>query len=364
MSNISEKTLIDLEFLTILQSVSENCISELGKNSALKIRPFNTKEALITELNLVNEYLSSYQNDNRLPNHYFDDIQKEIHLLNIENSYLEPASFLKISNNVTIIFELLKFLKKFKVIYPALYVFSEEIDYQKFITENINTVITSFAEVNENASVLLKQIRSEINSIRSKIGSSFTKALSKYSSAGYLDEIRESVVDNQRVLAVQAMYRRKVKGSLLGSSKTGSIVYIAPEATLQFSRELQNLAYEEHQEIVRILKQKGDIGEQKDGMDISIVSINEETKLCQYAGANNPLWIVRESELIETKANKQPVGRFSHSTPFTTHEIPLKKGDMIYIYSDGYQDQIGGDKSKRFMSSQLLDLIMTKTVFT
>ena len=258
MSNISEKTLIDLEFFTILQSVSENCISELGKNSALKIRPFNTKVALITELNLVNEYLSSYQNDNRLPNHYFDDIQKEIHLLNIENSYLEPASFLKISNNVTIIFELLKFLKNFKVIYPALHVFSEEIDYQKLINDNINSVITSFAEVNENASVLLKQIRTEINSVRSKIGSSFTKALSQYSSAGYLDEIRESVVDNQRVLAVQAMYRRKVKGSLLGSSKTGSIVYIAPEATLQFSRELQNLAYEEHQEIVRILKELTD----------------------------------------------------------------------------------------------------------
>ena len=103
--------------------------------------------------------------------------------------------------------------------------------------------------------MLLKQIRTEINSVRSKIGSSFTKALSQYSSAGYLDEIRESVVDNQRVLAVQAMYRKKVKGSLLGSSKTGSIVYIAPEATLQFSRELQNLAYEEHQEIVRILKE-------------------------------------------------------------------------------------------------------------
>lgn len=255
MSNISEKTLIDLEFFTILQSVSENCISELGKNSALKIKPFRTKALLVPELNLVNEYLSSYQNDNRLPNHYFDDIQKEIHLLNIENSYLEPASFLKILNNSNTIFELLKFLKKFKAIYPALFVFSEEIEYQKLITENINAIITSFGEVNENASPLLKQIRSEINSVRSKIGSSFTKALSQYSSSGYLDEIRESVVDNQRVLAVQAMHRRKVKGSLLGSSKTGSIVYIAPEATLQFSRELQNLAYEEHQEIVRILKE-------------------------------------------------------------------------------------------------------------
>lgn len=258
MSNISEKTLIDLEFFTILQSVSEFCISELGKNATLHIKPLRTKEELLVELFQVNEYLSSFENENSIPNHYFDDIQKEIHLLDIENSYLEPASFLKVLNNTNTIFELLKFLKKFKDIYPTFFTVSEEIEYQKLLAEKINSIITPFAEVDENASALLKQIRRDINSIRSKIGSSFTKALNTYNSAGYLDEIKESVIDNQRVLAVQAMYRRKVKGSLLGSSKTGSIVYIAPEATLQFSRELQNLLYEEHLEIVRILKELTD----------------------------------------------------------------------------------------------------------
>ena len=255
MSSISEKTLQDLEFNTILQSVSEYCISDLGKNEVLQIRPFETEVTLQMELNQVNEYLSSFENDNRIPNHYFDDIQKEIHLIRIENSYLEPASFLKILNTTNTVFELQKFLNKFKDIYPSLFSISSVIDYKKGIVDEINTIITPFAEVDENASVLLKKIRREINSIRSKIGSSFTRALNMYHSAGYLDEIKESVVDNQRVLAVQAMHRKKVRGSLLGSSKTGSIVFIAPEATLQFSRELQNLTYEEHQEIVRILKE-------------------------------------------------------------------------------------------------------------
>ena len=255
MSNISEKTLIDLEFFTILKSVSNHCISDLGKEEALKIRPIQSKEKLIPQLKLVNEYLSSFDNDNRLPNHYFDDILKEIKLLNIENSYLEPSSFLKILNNSNTVFEILKFLKKFKDIYPELFNYSETIEFQKLISDSIKKIITPFAEVDENASSLLKSIRKEINSVRAKIGSSFTKALNQYASSGYLDEIRESVVDNQRVLAVQAMHRRKVKGSLLGSSKTGSIVYIAPQATLQYSRELQNLSYEEHQEIVRILKE-------------------------------------------------------------------------------------------------------------
>jgi DNA mismatch repair protein MutS2 len=255
MGNISEKTLIDLEFFTILESVSELCISDLGKKATSAIRPIYNKEALLVELAQVNEYLSSFLNDNRIPNHYFDDIQKEIHLLKIENSYLEPAAFLKILNNTTTIFELLKFFKTLKSIYPVLYNFTEQIDYQKTISENIQEIITPFAEVSENASPLLKEIRKEMNVIRGKIGSSFTRALSQYNSAGYLDEIKESVVDNQRVLAVLAMHRRKVKGSLLGSSKSGNIVFIAPEATLQFNRELQNLAYDEHEEVVRLLKE-------------------------------------------------------------------------------------------------------------
>jgi len=255
MGYISEKTLIDLEFFTVLQSVSEFCISDLGKQATLNIRPISKKENLLEELNQVNEYLSSFLNDNRIPNHYFDDIQKEIHLLNIENSYLEPASFLKILNNSNTIFELLKFFKTLKTIYPVLFAFSDKVEYQKIISKNIEAIISPFGEVNENASPLLREIRKEMHSIRSKIGSSFTKALSQYNSAGYLDEIRESVVENQRVLAVTAMHRKKVKGSLLGSSKSGNIVFIAPQATLQYNRELQNLAYEEHQEIVRLLKE-------------------------------------------------------------------------------------------------------------
>ncbi|MDP3312116.1 DNA mismatch repair protein MutS [Lutibacter sp.] len=254
MAYISEKTLIDLEFLTVLKKTSEYCISDLGKNTLLKIRPFKNIELLMPEIVQVNEYASSFENENRIPSHYFDDIQKEIHLLNIENSYLEPTSFLKIKNNATTILELQKFLNKFKIIYPRLFENCENIKLHQQIITSINEKITSFGEVDENASFTLKELRKEIGIIRSKIGSSFTKSLSQYNSSGYLDDIRESVIDNQRVLAVLAMHRRKVKGSLLGSSKTGSIVFIAPEVTLQLSRELQNLLFDEHEEIIRILK--------------------------------------------------------------------------------------------------------------
>lgn len=255
MSNISEKTLIDLEFQTILESVATYCISDLGKEETSKIRPFKSLQKLLNELYKVNEYLSSFENDNKIPNHFFDDIQKEIHLLQIENSYLEPSSFLKLANNNTIIIELIKFLKKFKDIYPSLYRYSEKVEVFPQLTEKIKNIITPFAEISDTASVLLQSIRKEITQVRSKITESFNSSLTKYKSLGYLDDIRETVVEQQRVLAVLAMHRRKVKGSLLGSSKTGNIVYIAPSATEKYYRELQNLIFDERQEIINILKE-------------------------------------------------------------------------------------------------------------
>ena len=98
-------------------------------------------------------------------------------------------------------------------------------------------------------------LRQSINVIKGKINQSFASALSTYSALDYLDDIRESVVDNKRVLAVKAMYRRKVKGAILGGSKTGSIVYIEPETTFRYTRELNNLEFDEQEEVTRILKQ-------------------------------------------------------------------------------------------------------------
>ena len=254
-NKITQKTLNDLEFSTVLEKIVEYCISDLGRAKVLEIKPIARVLELKAELNLVNEYLSSFENENRIPNHYFDEITNEIFLLNIEDSFLEATSFQKIASISANVNRLLEFFKKFKTYYSTHFQQSENIEFTSILISNIDKIISPYGEVIDKASPILHTIRKEINKIRGKIGGSFTKSLSHYSSLGYLDDIKESVVDNQRVLAVQAMYRKKVKGSILGNSKTGSIVYIAPEATLQFSRELQNLQYEEQEEIVKILKQ-------------------------------------------------------------------------------------------------------------
>ncbi|WP_405606171.1 endonuclease MutS2 [Polaribacter sp. Asnod1-A03] len=252
--NILEKTLQDLEFSTVLQHVSEHCISGLGKEKVFETQPIQNKKTLFKELYLVNEYLSSFISENRVPNHGFDNITESVKRLAIENSFIETDAFLKIATTSLTVNELIKFFKKFKTQFPTFFEFSQEIEFTTFIDDEIKKIIEVSGEVRNNASDNLKQIRQSINNIRGKIGASFSSALSSAISSGYLDDIKETVVDNQRVLAVSAMYRKKVAGSLLGSSKSGNIVYIAPQATLAYSREFQNLVYEEKQEIVKILR--------------------------------------------------------------------------------------------------------------
>ena len=250
---IPEKALSDLEFTTVLQQLSQLAITSMGKESCLSLQPFENEQELILQLESVSEFTASFANENRIPNHGFDDLTSEINLLKIENSVLELEGFRRIAAASDIINILLKFFKKFKEYYPRLFEQSTDIEITKDLIIAINNVIDRFGEVRNDASPELFQIRKSIQTVRSKIGQSFQRALSQYTTADYLDDIKESVVENRRVLAVKAMHRRKVKGAIMGSSKTGSIVYIEPETTLQHTRELNNLQFEETDEIKRIL---------------------------------------------------------------------------------------------------------------
>lgn len=255
MINIHKKTLEDIEFHTVLNQVAEYSITSLGKAEVLSIEPISDKYLLEQSLLLTNEYLASFANDNRIPNHGFEPIAHEIKLLNIENSFLETQSFRKISSISETSNTLIKFLEKFKDYYPNLFEFSQSVEVTKEIITEIDAIIDKYGDVKDRASDTLYQLRRAANSIKGKINQSFNVALTTSNASDYLDEIKESVVDNRRVLAVKSMHRRKVKGTIMGSSKTGSIVYIEPEATFRYTRELQNLEYDIKEEIERILKQ-------------------------------------------------------------------------------------------------------------
>lgn len=112
------------------------------------------------------------------------------------------------------------------------------------------------------------------------------------------------------------------------------------------------------EKIIHELNQDGKKTDTKDGMDISLARINLTDYSIDWAGANNPIYYFHNNELNVIKADKQPIGYVENSSPFTNHTIQLNKGDSIYLFTDGYADQFGGPKGKKFKYSQLKEKII------
>ena len=162
-------------------------------------------------------------------------------------------------------------------------------------------------------------------------------------------------VENHLIVSVADCTGHGVPGafmSMLGMSILKEIVvkeYIThPSLILKRMRK----------EIINSLQQKGEFGEQKDGMDMAIISIDLSTNILQFAGANNPLYIISNNELKEFKGDKMPIAIHEHMEPFTTQEFTLQKDDCLYLLSDGFEDQFGGPENKKFKAKPLKNLLL------
>lgn len=99
--------------------------------------------------------------------------------------------------------------------------------------------------------------------------------------------------------------------------------------------------------------------EVNDGMDISLCYLDRSKNELKWSGANNPLWIIRNGSLIEYRPNKQPIGKVDAPVPFVTQTIQVQKNDLLYLFTDGYADQFGGEKGKKYKASSLQELLIS-----
>ena len=112
--------------------------------------------------------------------------------------------------------------------------------------------------------------------------------------------------------------------------------------------------------VMTSLHQTGEIGEAQDGMDMALCMIDLDQRKLKFSGANNPLYIINNEGLREIKGDRMPVGiNINHDKPFTNHDIQLKTGDMLYMFTDGYADQFGGEKGKKFRYKYFKELLMS-----
>jgi tetratricopeptide (TPR) repeat protein len=140
-------------------------------------------------------------------------------------------------------------------------------------------------------------------------------------------------------------------------------------AVNEFGERLPGKIFDKARELVLENFEKSD-EEVKDGMDASLCALDIKNKKLLWAGANNPLWIIRKNspspeelglgaEVIEYKPDKQPIGKGYDNKPFTTHEISLQEGDIIYLFTDGYADQFGGEKGKKMTKARFREFVLS-----
>jgi phosphoserine phosphatase RsbU/P len=162
--------------------------------------------------------------------------------------------------------------------------------------------------------------------------------------------------EDSKIIAVADCTGHGISGAFMTMAGTAFLNEILSK---NINSDSNIILFELRKLVMKLLKQKGEEGEAADGMDISLIKICDNGRKIQFSGANNPLYLIRNSELIIYKGDRMPIGIHMHyDKPFTNQEIELQSGDMIYMFTDGYADQFGGAFNKKFRYNQFQDLLI------
>jgi len=165
-------------------------------------------------------------------------------------------------------------------------------------------------------------------------------------------------IKNFTIIAVADCTGHGVPGAFMSMLGISFLNDIVSPRSLDSASEILNRM---RNKVKKSLGQKGKESEAKDGMDLALYIINDETLELQYSGAYNPLYIIRdkpEAELEIIKADRQPIGVHPVEKDFTNHKIQLQKGNCLYTFSDGYNDQFGGKNGQKFKSKNFKELLL------
>ena len=146
-----------------------------------------------------------------------------------------------------------------------------------------------------------------------------------------------------------------VPGSLMSMLGITMLHEIVNEKNVLHSEDILNQL---RLSIARTLKQEGKIGEQKDGIDMALMIYDTASKKLEFSGANSPLYIIRNGEMLEYKGNNMPVAYYEKMSDFTRYTIDMKQGDRVYMFTDGFPDQFGGPQGKKFKYRPFKDLLL------
>ncbi|OQX99192.1 MAG: hypothetical protein B6I24_03185 [Bacteroidetes bacterium 4572_128] len=255
------------------------------------------------------------------------EVEEYAHELKSKNEKLKESNEIILENEKEIKKQYNKLILQKEIIYENHKSIKDSINYAKKIQNAILTSKTFIDEMFDNFILFLpKQTVSGDFYIFRKIG--------KY-----------------KIFTIADCTGHGVPGAFITILGINFINSILDEKNLKKPSEILEILRENFKKLFKF-------SEQKDGMDIVFCIFNTETNILEFSGANNPLILIRDEQLIEYKTVKNPIGFYYKEKKFINYKIEIKKNDKIYLYSDGFQDQFGGKKNSKFQSKRFKNLLL------
>ncbi|MFZ9027545.1 MAG: endonuclease MutS2 [Crocinitomicaceae bacterium] len=249
-----EQTIKDLEFNTVREWLKEFTVGPTAEGRCTSLSPVSNQKQLKKDLFITQELLHIKQEGETFPAIQFEELNQELRMLPIENAVISLEGFMRIYRASVLCNELLHFFDKRDDDYPLLCDLVNNVYYTKEVIELIEKVFDKFGNVKDDASETLFGIRSRVKVVIKEVNKNFDREARKLRRLNMLGDTTETFIENRRVLTVVSSHKKKVGGNILGSSNTGNLTYIEPDANAALNQELDALRYEENKEIERILR--------------------------------------------------------------------------------------------------------------
>ncbi len=251
---IDQQTIDDLEFPVILDWLVAYAHQPTAQQRILSLKPSSDSKFILAELSKTEELHQIRNEGEQFPAIDFEELDKEIRLLPIHNASISLEGFIRIKDASSLANRLLVFFDKREKEYPLLSEVISQAYYTTDIIQEIDKVFDRNGKVRDDASEKLSSIREGIKSLRTKINRNFDREIKRLQRDNMLGETTETYISDRRVLAVLSQFKRKVTGTVHGSSNSGNFTYIEPAVNVPLNNEMELLLDDERAEIFRILQ--------------------------------------------------------------------------------------------------------------
>lgn len=245
----------DLGFTEIRGLLEEWCKTDSAKRRARELGPTAHRPTILEALESTDELRRIRVEGYTFPALVFEEIKAEIKLLEVSGSALTEAGFMRVLQCTRLVNDIIASLQGRERAFPRLCGMLGTVSENTDIVREIEAVFDPKGGVRSNASPELGRIRIDMQTARRQVNRLFDKALRSCSKQGWLADTEEGYLNERRVLAIASTHKRKVRGTALGTSKTGSVTFIEPAECHQVNHELEMLKDDERKEIVRILRE-------------------------------------------------------------------------------------------------------------